>query len=300
MKSNVMKTFFIFLNLFFSIIFYSQKIEKLPLRKYRIATLSDSLRETSGLTFLKDKLYTINDGGNTNEIFEIDKKSGEILKKIKTNFTNKDWEAITNDGENIFIGDFGNNAGSRKNLMIYKTNLFYVPNEEMVSPNDNKIQYSYQNQKDFKTNYINHDFDAEAMIFLEGKIHVFSKEWASKNISHYIIDAQNKENQLVEKTETLHIGFVVTDASYFQNKLYVVGYTKKAKVYLMIFEKDENGNFFSKIPQKYKLGSALTVGQVEGIAVNNDGLYISNESFSKSIFKVKQRLYLIPFEKLKK
>jgi hypothetical protein len=53
--------------------------------------------------------YHLNDGGNTNEIFEIDKNSGKILNKIQTNFPNKDWEAITNDGENLYIGDFGNN-----------------------------------------------------------------------------------------------------------------------------------------------------------------------------------------------
>jgi hypothetical protein len=46
------------------------------------------------------------------------------------------------------------------------------------------------------------------------------------------------------------------------------------------------------------LGSAFTVGQVEG-TVNNDGIYISNESFAKFIFNAKQNLYFIPFEKLK-
>ena len=78
---------FILAFLFFSFLFsFSQKTEKLALRKYKIATLLDSLKETSGLTFLKDKLYTLNDGGNTNEIFEIDKNSGEILSKLKTDY----------------------------------------------------------------------------------------------------------------------------------------------------------------------------------------------------------------------
>ena len=121
-------------------------------------------------------------------------------------------QAITNDGENLYIGDFGNNAGNRKDLAIYK-----IEN----STNSYKIQFNYQNQKNFKTNYLNHDFDCEAMIFLDNKIHIFSKEWSSKNISHYIINFQNSENQTVTKIETLPIGFVVTDASYFEGKLYV-------------------------------------------------------------------------------
>ncbi len=285
---------FFFFNLQFS---FSQKIEKLPLRKYKIAILSDSLRETSGLTFLRDQLYTFNDSGNTNEIFEIDKNNGKILKKFKTNFPNKDWEAITNVGENIYIGDFGNNAGSRKDLAIYKINPFC---DNLSSDcTDLKFQFNYSEQKDFNVNYLNHDFDAEAMIFLDGNIHLFTKEWASKNISHAVIDVQNTENQIISNLESYNTGFVVTDASYFEGKLFVVGYTKKAKVYLMVFEKDINGLFFSKPLKKYKLGSALTIGQVEGIAVNRDGIYISNERFAKFIFNAKQSLYFIPFHQLK-
>jgi len=282
---------FILVFLFFSFLFsFSQKTEKLALRKYKIATLSDSLKETSGLTFLKDKLYTLNDGGNTNEIFEIDKNSGKILSKLKTDFPNKDWEAITSDGENFYIGDFGNNAGSRKDLAIYKTDF---------QGNYSKNSFNYFVQNDFSTRYLSHNYDAEAMIFLNEKIHVFSKEWSSKNISHYIVDVQNSENQSLVSLESFHAGFVITDAAYFEGKLYVVGYTRKAKVYLMIFEGNSEGLFFSKPLKKYKLGSFLSVGQVEGIAVNKEGIYISNEDFSKFIFSVKQRLYFIPFEKLK-
>lgn len=282
---------FILVFLFFSFLFsFSQKTEKLALRKYKIATLSDSLKETSGLTFLKDKLYTLNDGGNTNEIFEIDKNSGKILSKLKTDFPNKDWEAITSDGENFYIGDFGNNAGSRKDLAVYKTDF---------QGNYSKNSFNYFVQNDFSTRYLSHNYDAEAMIFHKEKIHVFSKEWSSKNISHFTTDLQNSENQSLVSLESFHAGFVITDAAYFEGKLYVVGYTRKAKVYMMIFEENSEGLFFSKPLKKYKLGSFLSVGQVEGIAVNKDGIYISNEDFSKFIFSVKQRLYFIPFEKLK-
>lgn len=282
---------FILAFLFFSFLFsFSQKTEKLALRKYKIATLSDSLKETSGLTFLKDKLYTLNDGGNTNEIFEIDKNSGKILSKLKTDFPNKDWEAMTNDGENFYIGDFGNNAGSRKDLAVYKTDF---------QGNYSKNSFNYSEQNNFSTRYLSHNYDAEAMIFRNEKIHVFSKEWSSKNISHYIIELQNSENQSLVSLESFHAGFVITDAAYFEGKLYVVGYTRKTKVYMMIFQENSEGLFFSKPLKKYKLGSFLSVGQVEGIAVNKDGIYISNEDFSKFIFSVKQRLYFIPFEKLK-
>lgn len=286
-----MKKTLIFLNLLISLVIFSQKTEKLPLRKYKIAVLSDLLRETSGLTFFKDRLYTINDGGNPNMIYEIDKNSGKILKKIQTNFPNKDWEAITNDGENLYIGDFGNNAGNRRDLTIYS-----IDNQQEI----NVIKFSYQNQKDFSVNYLNHDFDAEAMVFINNKIHLFTKEWSAKKVSHYIINPKLSENQSVTKSESFNTGFVVTDAAYYENKLYVIGYTKKAKTYLMIFEQNDEGLFFSNPTKKYRLGSALTVGQIEGIAVNTDGIYISNEGFSQFIFRAKPNLYFVPFDRLKK
>ena len=286
-----MKNLLFFLSFLISLHSFSQKTEKLPLRKYKIAVLSDSLRETSGLTFFKDRLYTINDGGNPNIIYEIDKNSGKILKKIQTNFPNKDWEAITNDGENLYIGDFGNNAGNRRDLTIYS-----IDNQQEI----NVIKFSYQNQKDFSVNYLNHDFDAEAMVFINNKIHLFTKEWSAKKVSHYIINPKSSENQSVTKSESFNTGFVVTDAAYYENKLYVIGYTKKAKTYLMIFEQNDEGLFFSNPTKKYRLGSALTVGQIEGIAVNADGIYISNEGFSKFIFRAKPNLYFVPFDRLKK
>ena len=286
-----MKNLLFFLSFLISLHSFSQKTEKLPLRKYKIAVLSDSLRETSGLTFFKDRLYTINDGGNPNMIYEIDKNSGKILKKIQTNFPNKDWEAITNDGENLYIGDFGNNAGNRRDLTIYS-----IDNQQ----ESNTIQFSYQNQKDFSVNYLNHDFDAEAMVFINNKIHLFTKEWSAKKVSHYIINPKSSENQSVTKLENFNTGFVVTDAAYYENKLYVIGYTKKAKTYLMIFGQNNEGLFFSNPTKKYRLGSALTVGQIEGIAVNADGIYISNEGFSQFIFQAKPNLYFVPFDRLKK
>ena len=138
-----MKKLFIFLSFLFSIYSFSQKLEKIPLRKYKIATLSDSLRETSGLTFFNDKLYTFNDGGNPNLVFEIDKNSGKILNKLQTNFPNKDWEAITDDGENLYIGDIGNNARNRRDLTIYS-----IDNQNK----SNALKFSYQNQKEFTNN----------------------------------------------------------------------------------------------------------------------------------------------------
>ena len=284
-------SFLIFLNLS-----AQQDLIWLKIKQYKVATLSDSLKETSGLTFFKNKLYTINDGGNTSEIFEIEKTSGKILNIIKTDLKNKDWEAITSDSTNIFIGDFGNNAGIRKDLKIYKIALDSVVS---ASSANNAINFFYPKQTYFTPKNINNDFDAEAMIFLNGKIHLFTKEWASRKTTHYLINPEIFEQQPAEKIENFKTDFVVTDASYFDKKLYLIGYSKNTEVFLSIFNETEPGIFFKEKPKKYYLGSALTIGQIEGIAVNEDGIYISGEEFRSPLGKVKQSFYFIRSENVR-
>lgn len=275
---------------------FSQQAEIFKLKKYKIAVLNDSIQETSGLSFFEGKLYTFNDSGNPAELYEIDKNSGKILKVLKTNTENKDWEALTNDGKNFYIGDFGNNSGTRKDLKIYK-----IPFQNNQLDNDimKTISFYYPEQNDFTSKNISTDYDLESMIYLNGKIHIFTKEWTSKSTTHYILDPENFENQAAQKVESYQTGFVVTDTYYYEKKLYVVGYTKKTEVFLNIFNETESGMFFKENPRRFYLGSALTIGQIEGIAVDEKGIYISGEKFYSPIKKTKPFFYFIPKEKLK-
>ena len=277
--------FFLFANGF------AQQTDFLKIGKYRVSYLSDSLKENSGLSLRKGKLYTMNDGGNSSEIFEIDKSSGKILKTIKTGLTNIDWEAIASDSLHFYAGDFGNNAGTRKDLKIYK-----IPYENTVAAQE--IPFFYPEQQDFSRKVINNDFDAEAMIVLNGKIHVFTKEWVSKSTTHYVLNPELADNQPAEKTESFRTGFVVTDAAYFDGKLFLIGYTKNTEVFLSVFKESEPGVFFSKQPKKYYLGSSLSVGQIEGIAVDESGVYISGEEFRTPFGTAKQAFYFIPADKI--
>ena len=277
--------FFLFANGF------AQQTDFLKIGKYRVSYLSDSLKENSGLSLRKGKLYTMNDGGNSSDIFEIDKSSGKILKTIETGLTNIDWEAIASDSLHFYTGDFGNNAGTRKDLKIYK-----IPYDNTVAAQE--IPFFYPEQQDFSRKVINNDFDAEAMIVLNGKIHVFTKEWVSKSTTHYVLNPELADNQPAEKTESFRTGFVVTDAAYFDGKLFLIGYTKNTEVFLSVFKESEPGVFFSKQPKKYYLGSSLSVGQIEGIAVDESGVYISGEEFRTPFGTAKQAFYFIPADKI--
>lgn len=291
-----MQKFILLFSILISLSFSAQQnYEWFKINKYRTAVLSDSINENSGLDFFNKRLFTINDSGNSSEIFEINKETGKIENVLKTDLINRDWEAITSDSTNLYVGDFGNNVGSRKDLVIYK-----IPVRDSIDlAGIEQFPFYYPEQKDFTPKNLNNNFDAEAMVFLNGKIHLFTKEWVSKSTTHYTIDPNISENQAAQKIETFPTGYVVTDAAYFDKKLYLIGYTKKAEVFLTIFNETKPGIFFEDKPKKYYLGSSLSIGQIEGIAVDEQGVYISGEEFNLPIIKVKPYLYFIPFEKLK-
>lgn len=275
---------------------FSQQTDFLKIKKYRVSRLDDKIQETSGLNIFNGKLYTFNDSGNAPELYEINKTSGEVVKTLKVNAKNTDWEALTNDGSNFYIGDFGNNDGSRRHLTIYK-----VPfqGDSLQNGQIREIKFHYPEQTDYKSSYYNTDYDAEAMVFAHGKIHLFTKEWVSKSTAHYIIDPEKNEKQDAVKAETYKTNFMVTDAAYFDKKLYLVGYSKKTEVFMDVFTETEPGIFFNERPKHYYLGSAISIGQIEGIAVDEAGISISGEKFKSPLGSTRPALYFIPKEQFK-
>jgi hypothetical protein len=290
-----MQRFFFLLSFFIVQIVFSQQAEIFKIKKFRVGYLSDSIKESSGLSFVKDKLYTINDSGNSADIFEINPNSGKIINVIKTTNSNKDWEAITNDGNNFYIGDFGNNEGARKDLKIIK---IPIAQDSINFKQNLDINFYYPEQKDFTPRNLNQNFDGESLVFLNEKLHIFTKEWQSRQITHYEVDPTISDIQPAKLIEKFKLNFVATDAAYFNRKLYVVGYTKKTEVFLDIFTETEPGIFFKEKPKHYFLGTAFGIGQIEGIAVNEKGLYISGEKFLTPIGSAKPALYFIQHDKL--
>lgn len=86
-----------------------------------IFNLSDTLIETSGLTFFNNQLWTHNDSGNNNELYLVNTETGNVLKTVKvSNAVNIDWESMAQSETHLFVGDFGNNSGARQDLNILK------------------------------------------------------------------------------------------------------------------------------------------------------------------------------------
>lgn len=170
---NVFKTYFWFFLIAPNFLF----AQSISLRK--ITKLPSQANETSGIiAFDKGFFWTHNDSGNEPAIFKID-TSGNILRKIIVkNAVNIDWEDITKDNDsNFFIGDFGNNNNTRKDLKIYK-----IQNPEN-STNDSVtaeiISFYYSNQTQFPPQANQMNFDAEAFIYFQENLYIFTKNYTT-------------------------------------------------------------------------------------------------------------------------
>ncbi len=138
-----------------------------------VASIPNSLKEISAAEILPDSdlLWVIEDAGNDNHVYGLDKK-GAIKKDIVIqNSENEDWEDLTSDGDgNLYIGDFGNNSGKRDKFTIYKINH---PEKSSKESRAERIDFTLPEKmksKDFEAFFVYKDF-----------FYLFSKE-SKKNV----------------------------------------------------------------------------------------------------------------------
>ncbi|MFS4446637.1 hypothetical protein [Maribacter sp. 2307UL18-2] len=143
-----------------------------------ITKLPDKLSENSGIAqFDQESVWFIEDKGNKDIIYEVD-FNGKIRKEFEVkNAKNNDWEDLTSDKKgNLYIGDFGNNANHRKNLVIYK-----LPNPD-IEPGDKieaeRIEFQYPEQKEYPPKKKELVYDSEAFFYLQGHFYIFTKNRA--------------------------------------------------------------------------------------------------------------------------
>ncbi|WP_396179103.1 T9SS C-terminal target domain-containing protein [Flavobacterium sp.] len=255
-------------------------------------TLSDAVHESSGLLYWKNKLWTMNDDGDTH-LYSFDSLGKKVQKLAITKVRNTDWEAIAQDSAYIYIGDLGNNVnGNRKDLHILKIEKnALLQNKTVVDT----ISFSFEKQFSFENQKANTtDFDCETLLVTRDSIYLVTKEWSSKKASLHVLPKTKGEHQAKFKAEFNVKGLITGGVILEDQKIIALsGYSKMLKPFVYLLY-DYNGNdFFSGNKRKIKL--ALPFHQVEGIATK-DGLhyYLTNEAFQrKPLISVPQKLHSI-------
>lgn len=257
-----------------------------------ITELPSEIEESSGLLLYNNLLWTFNDSGGKNKLYGVN-FSGEIVKVITIeNATNIDWEDIAQDAQNIYIGDFGNNNGVRKNLKIYKIPKSDIENGSYVTASE--INFSYAEQEDFNSRPLSTPFDCEAITDFKGTLTIFTKNWVEETTSVYQI-SKNEGEYSVSSADTFNVNGLVTgaDISPDEKTLAMVGY-KDYKPIVWIFSDITEQSFFDGKETYMKLDKIYSA-QTEGICFKgNDSLLISCEGTASHV----QQVFLIDLKKL--
>ena len=228
------------------------------------------INETSGLEILNDVFVTHNDSGGEPSLYFFN-ISGEIINSIKIekeNFLeiyNNDWEDITADEDYLYIADTGNNFGTRDNLNIIKVKIsdFSI---------DDKIDIFYSDQESFFPSS-KHKYDAEALLIIEDKIALFSKDRDSLNTDLYLIDDTVKEKQELSSVANFNVNSLITGGDYDSGTgiLALVSYSSKGEQYLILFEDFNIDNPRYNSFKKYRI--PIERAQIESVKIINGNMF---------------------------
>lgn len=256
-----------------------------------IADLNGSiLNENSGIIFFNDHLFTINDGGHSNTIFELD-TLGNIIREITVlNASNIDWEGISQNSQSIFVGDFGNNSGSRENLCIYEISKADIQDPSLNQVPATRSVFRYEDQIDFTWGSNAHNYDCEAFLCTEDSMYLFSKNWIDQETKLYGLPISWVDTATAILNNSFNVDGLVTDASIDSSgeSVMLLGYKNNGANFYTSFIWmlwDYNANdFFSGNKRRIEIGTMLSLGQTEGIALNGNATgFVSSEEISAVI-----------------
>ncbi len=266
-----MKALLFFLGMFFTTVLWSQTVTT------QIGELPALVKETSGLLFYNGRLITHNDSGNLPQLYEIDTTSLAIVRTVTiANVQNIDWEDLTQDDDFIYIGDFGNNRGDRRDLRILKISKTDYGLSDVVVAEE--INFMYEDQIDFETTG-DSDFDAESLFSLQDDLIVLTKQWQQKGTVAYRIP-KIPGAFLAERMDTYQVNGLVTAAAFdsASSQLFLVGYSEFLVPFFATIADVNPDAIFGG--EKEKTNLDIGFAQVEALAlITPDHFYVSSEEF---------------------
>jgi hypothetical protein len=244
------------------------------------ATLATTIHESSGLLNCSGRIITHNDSGGNPELYEVDSTTGAVIRTVViSNAKNIDWEDLAQDDLYIYIGDFGNNNGTRVDLKIYRILKDDYLNSTGTVEADS-ILFNYADQTSF-TSTSSTNFDAEAMIIRNDSVYIFTKNWGNFKTNIYSLPKTPGTYQST-KIDSLNIGGLVTGATYNHSNdtILLIGYFTSPFIWKI--SQFNTGPLSAATNEKFVLPLAYNV-QTEGICKNNsDGYFVTSETYGSA------------------
>jgi len=245
--------------------------------------LPSQIKETSGLILLNQQLITHNDSGGEPELYEIDSLTGAITRTVVVaNATNRDWEEICLDANYIYIGDFGNNNGSRTNLMVYRIPIL----DYLATPNDtviaDTILFDYSDQTDFTPTTFSTNYDGEAMIAYNDSLYIFSKNWGNNRTNIYSM-SKVPGTYSINRVDSIDTQGLVCGAAIdtITNKIVLIGYTFVSS-FMVEIDSFLGNNFSDGVIERNLISNGSgALSQTEAVAFSRpDHYFVSAEETS--------------------
>ncbi|MEM7368411.1 MAG: hypothetical protein AAF587_07385 [Bacteroidota bacterium] len=244
-----------------------------------LTSLSAEINESSGLIELEGRLLTHNDSGGEAALYEVDSLTGMTVRTvILKNGGNQDWEDIARDSTYLYIGDFGNNNGSRQNLRIYRLPIDAYLSTTSDTVEVDTISFSYADQIDFTSSQFSTNYDAEALIAYGDSLYIFTKNWGNFASNIYALPKIPGQYSL-SKMDSLAPQGLITGADYdpLKQEIVLTGYTI-THAFVMRISQWAGNVFSSGNIEQFPLQLSGSF-QLESIAQLADGTYrLSTES----------------------
>lgn len=267
------------------------------------AKLPKLMEEVSGIYYdaRRDAFWMLNDSGNTSSVFLINSK-GKIIRELKIDAKNTDWEDITMDAEgNLYIGDFGNNANNRRDLNIIKVAKPFLESTTAVPME--KIYFEFPEQKKFPPKKKERYYDVEGFFEWNDNFYIFTKSRVKNEIGRtFLYKVNNVQDYKPAKKYGVFKARLISDFTTCPEKgCWITGadISRDGKKMVLvnhrsawIFTNFKGDNFFSGDAKEYPF---LHDSQKESITFkNNRTLYVADEDESGT--GSGRNLYLLKIE----
>ncbi len=260
-----------------------------------VLKFQNKIKENSGLIFYRNLFWTFNDSGSKNFFYSYDSLKRKIVQKfVLAEANNVDWEDIAHDSSYIYIGDFGNNFGNRRDLVIYKIPKKYLSEANNGMAWAEEIKFTYPEQTDFTCFLKGTEYDCEAFSYYNGFLYLFTKDWINRITRVYQLPViPGTYNAKLISSFDVDGLITASDISPDGKTLALLGY-KDYTPYLILFTEFSGNDFFSG--KKIRLNFiSIHDAQTEGITfTTNSILYISSEKA-----KLPAQLYRLNIDKWK-
>ncbi len=267
-----------------------------------VADLTQNLNENSALIYWGNQIVTLNDGGNEAALFFLNNNGTVLRKVIVDQANNVDWEALTQDNNNIYIGDFGNNYGNRNNLCVYKISKIDISNSINDTVSAIKMNFVYGNQANFSSALNANNFDCEAFFYHMDSLHLFTKDWLDLKTRHYVLPSHFMDTVQAIQIDSFLIDGLITDATIDSSSTnaMLLGYKNNGNniytSFIWILSDYYERHYFSGNKRRIEIGNMFNLSQTEGITlIDSTQGNISSEQIS-SVITIPAKLFQFNFQ----